>query len=195
MINYDLQTVVEIDGKVYPINKKGEYRVILGIFSIFNDEELSETQKTIPALDLFYGYEIIEKSPLVVKSYRSKNVSSSIDEMMKFINMGEKPEEDNEPSFMDWEQDFNLYAPAVSKVLGYDIRDPNKYTHWWTFLGGYMEIDNKSTFAYVLQLRKKLYYGKKLDDSEKEFYNKNRKLVDLKKRLSKADEEWLLGGD
>ncbi len=181
MINYDLQTVVEIDGKVYPINKKGDYRVILDILSALNDEELSERQKAEVALNLFYDFNVPDDR------------QTAIDEMMKFINMGEKPEENNDPSVMDWEQDFNLYVPPLNKALGIEIRAVP--LHWWAFLGGYMEIDGKSTFANVIQIRQKLQKGKKLDEAEKEFYRENRKLVDLKNRLSKADEEWLLGGD
>lgn len=183
MINYDLQTVIEIDGKVYPINKKGDYRVILDILSALNDDELSERQKAEVALNLFYDFNVPDDK------------QTAIDEMMKFINIGEKPEENDEPSVMDWEQDFNLFIAPLNKAIGYETRTPGRYTHWWAFLGGYMEIDGKSTFANVIQIRQKLQKGKKLDEAEKEFYRENRKLVDLKKRLSKEDEAWLLGGD
>ena len=181
MINYDLQTDIEIDEKVYPINQKGDYRVILDILSALNDEELTERQKAEVALNLFYAFNVPD------------NKQTAIDEMMKFINIGEKPEEDDDPPVMDWEQDFNLYVPPLNKALGIEIRAVP--LHWWAFLGGYMEIDGKSTFANVIQIRRKLQKGKKLDEAEKEFYRENRKLVDIKKRLSKEDEEWLLGGD
>lgn len=181
MINYDLQTDIEIDGKLYPINKKGDYRVILDILSALNDNELTERQKAEVALNLFYNFNVPD------------DTQTAIDEMMKFINMGEKPEEDDGLPVMDWEQDFNLYVPPLNKALGFEIRAVP--LHWWAFLGGYMEIDGKSTFANVIQIRQKLQKGKKLDAAEKEFYQQNRRLVDIKKKLSKEDEDWLLGGD
>ena len=71
---------------------------------------------------------------------------------------------------MDWEHDFQNIAPPVSRVLGYDVRTPNKYTHWWTFLGGYMEI-GETTFSNVVSIRSKMAKGKKLEQYEKEFCN------------------------
>lgn len=181
MINYDLQTDVEINGKKYPINKNGDYRLILDIITVMNDEELSDRQKAEVSLNLFYNFHVPDDIP------------SAIDEMLKFINMGEKADENNEQPVMDWEQDFNLYIPPLNKALGIEVRAVP--LHWWSFLSGYMEIDGNSNFSNIIQIRKKLQKGKKLDESEKEFYRENRKIVDLKKKLSKTDKEWLMGGD
>lgn len=183
MIQYDLQTTVEIDGKSYEINKKGDYRIILDILSAIGDEDLSERQKSEVALNIFYNFAVPDDK------------QTAMEEMLKFINLGENIEEDDNPPIMDWEKDFNLYAPPLRKVLGYEFRSPNEYTHWWTFVGGYLEIDGKSTFATVISIRGKLQKGKKLDEVEKEFYRKNRRLVDLKKRISRDDQNWLLGGE
>ena len=54
MIQYKLPIDVEIDGKVYKFRNKAEYRQILDIIQILNDEELPENEKYFNALLYFY---------------------------------------------------------------------------------------------------------------------------------------------
>ena len=89
---------------------------------------------------------------------------------------------------MDWNQDAPILIPTVNKVAGKDIR-AEKYMHWWTFLGLFMEI-GESTFATVVGLRDKKKRGKKLEKWEQEFYKNNKSLVDLKvKQIERSEEE------
>lgn len=187
MINYDLPQEIEIDGTSYPINKKGDYRLILDIISVLNDNELSEKYRAVVALNLFYDFNV------------PYDGQTALEKMFEFINLGEKKDENNEPEknsmpVMDWEQDFNLYIPPINKVLGYEVR-ATPFMHWWTFVGCYMEIDENSTFSRVVDIRQKLKHGKKLDADERAFYQKNRKLVDIKQKLTEEDKDWLYGGD
>ena len=61
--------------------------------------------------------------------------------------------------------------------------------HWWTFFGLYMEI-GESTFSTVVSIRDKKRRGKKLEKWEREFYSKNKALIDLKvRKAERSDEE------
>ncbi len=60
--------------------------------------------------------------------------------------------------------------------------------HWWTFIGYYMGI-GESVFSEVINIRSKNQKHKKLEKNEKEFYSKNKDLVDLKVRYSKEEIE------
>ena len=58
MINYSLPTEIIIDGVIYPINKNGDYRMILDVVSALNDETLSEQDKVRTSLCIFYDFNI-----------------------------------------------------------------------------------------------------------------------------------------
>ena len=90
---------------------------------------------------------------------------------------------------MDWEQDEQIIFSAVNKVAGYETR-AIEYLHWWTFLGFFNEI-GEGLFSTVVSIRKKRNRGKKLDKTEDEFYKRNRDMINLKKRLSKKEQEEL----
>lgn len=52
MINYELPTKVNIDGTEYPINKNGDYRMVLDVISVLNDNELTKQEKAYCALSI-----------------------------------------------------------------------------------------------------------------------------------------------
>lgn len=178
MINYDLPTEIIIDDITYPINRKGDYRMILDVISALNDEELSEQEKAYCALNIFYDFHI------------PPNVQRAVNEMMLFINCGEDHDkEDKKQPIMSWEQDFPLLVAPMNKVLGREMR-LEKYLHWWTFIGAYMEI-GECSFSNIINIRTKKRKGIKLEKWEQEFYNENRKKIDLKVKFDKEEEAFL----
>ena len=80
-----------------------------------------------------------------------------------------------------------MVAP-INHILGFECRSA-EYLHWHTFLSAYMEIPPESVFARVLRIREKLRTGKKLEKYERTWYSKNRDLVHLRPKFSKAEEE------
>ena len=88
---------------------------------------------------------------------------------------------------MDWEQDYGLLVPPINRVLGREIRSV-EYLHWWTFLGAYQEIGD-CAFAQVVRVRDRLARGKKLDKADREWYQRNRRLVVFKSRYTDEDEK------
>ena len=178
---WDLPIAVEINGKSHPIRNKCDYRVVLDVICALNDNELTEEEKVKCALFIFYeDISTIE------------NFDTAIKEMFRIINGGEEQEENQEqkPSLMDWEHDFSQLAPPISRVLGYDVRTPQKYTHWYSFLGGYMEI-GECTFSTIVSIRSKRAKGKKLDKWEEEYIREHRKMVELPRKLTAEEEEFL----
>ena len=89
---------------------------------------------------------------------------------------------------IDWQQDFDLMVAPINHILGFECRAA-EYLHWRTFLSAYLEIPPESVFARVLRIREKLRTGKKLEKYERTWYNKNRDLVHLRPKFSKAEEE------
>ena len=73
--------------------------------------------------------------------------------------------------------------------MGQEVR-ALEYLHWWTFLNAYYEIGD-CFFAQIVSLRDKLSKGKQLDKTDREFYRKNRTLVDIKQVVSHEEQETL----
>lgn len=178
---WDLPIAVEINGKSHTIRNKCDYRVVLDVICALNDNELTDEEKVKCALFIFYD----DISDI-------DDFYTAIKEMFRIINGGEEQEESQEqkPQLMDWEHDFQQIAPPISRVLGYDVRTPERFTHWYSFLGGYQEI-GECLFSTLVSIRSKRAKGKKLEKWEQEFYQEHRKMVELPRKLTAEEEEFL----
>ncbi len=177
MINYDLPITVTIDNTEYPINRKGDYRMVLDVISVLNDDSLNKKEKAYTAMCIFYDFNI------------PQNAQKAMDEIINFINCGDsEDEEQKEPPIMDWEQDFSLLISPINRTLGQEIR-AMRYLHWWTFISAYMEIGD-CMFKTVVDIRRKKRKNKKLDTGEREFYAKNKRKVDLKVKFDDEEKEF-----
>ena len=190
-MSWDLPISVEIDGTEYAIRNKCDYRVVLDAIKALNDEDLDMQYRIQCALFIFYGNDELDTKEKVLKAFKTKeNTQRAIDEMTKIISLGEEKEQDDKPQIMDWEHDFSHIAPPINRVLGYSVRDENNYTHFWDFIGAYQEI-GECSWANIVSVRSKRMKGKPLDKWEREFYNENRKLIDLPHKLTDEEQEWL----
>lgn len=154
--------------------------MVLDVISALNDEELSEQERMQCALYIFYE-----------DLTGCMDGETAVKEMLAIINNGDvEQEQTSKPRLMDWEHDFKMLAPPVSHILGYDVRDSEKYTHWYSFIGAYMNI-GECTFSNIISIRSKRAKNKKLEKWEEEFYRDNRKMVDLPQKIT-AEEQALL---
>lgn len=157
---------VENNGKEIRITNNCDYRVVLDCIEISSDRELTDSERTLVTLGVFYDNvdDITDQK-------------QAIEDMIKIVDCGEEKKQTSlEPTpqleIVDFNKDFNLYVSAINKILGYDIREP-RFTHWWTFMSAYREI-GEGYFSEVVKIRKKRYVDHKpLDKSEQEFYSKN----------------------
>lgn len=183
---WDFPISVTIDGEEFEIESNCDYRVVLDCLQCYEDNNLDIETQHKSAVIIFY------KEPKKIK-----NLTEAIKQMIRVIDCeyeetSESAQEQQEPSYriMSWKQDFKFIAPAVSRILGYDIRTPNKYTHWWTFLGAYMEI-GECTWSTFISIRQKIMSGKKLEDWERKVYNEHKKVIDLPQNLTDEEKDWL----
>lgn len=178
---WSLPTAVTIDGEEYNIRNRCDYRVVLDVIEALSDAELEMEDRLRCALFIFY--EDISKCT---------DISVAIKEMFKIINNGQEDEQKQEekPRLMDWKHDFSSIAPPISRVLGYEVRMPDRFTHWYTWLGAYMEI-GECFFSTVVSIREKRQKGKALEKWEQDFYRQNKKIVDLPQNLTEEEKEWL----
>lgn len=185
-MTWDLPVSVDINGEKHLIHDRCDYRVVLNTICALNASELTDEEKIRAALLNFYEHP--DKITDVVEAVKA---------MYAIIGGGDDGENaasnSNKPRLMDWEHDFKYIAPPISRVLGYDIRDPDRYTHWMTFLGGYSEI-GECTFATVVSIRHKRATGKKLEKWENEFIREHRDMIELPQKLT-AEEQAVLDSE
>ena len=179
-MSYDLPKSLEVCGEEYAI--RSDFREILDIIEILNDEELKGSERAFVTLLFFYP----EFENIPVDAYQE-----ALEQCFWFINGGknESQKDKNLPRLMDWKQDFQYIIAPVNRVIGHEIR-ADAHLHWWTFLSAYMEI-GECTFAQIVHIREARCRGRKLDASDQEWYRRNREIVDLKTKYTGAEEELL----
>lgn len=186
MSGYRLTKSVCIGGKLYDI--RSDYSVILDIIEASEDQTLDGWEKVYIILNAFYPK--IDEIP-------HEHYQEAVDRCMEYISAGFPKGHGNYPSVVSFSKDFPVIVGAVNRILGYDIRsipyDAETNTggvSWETFMSAYLEIGD-CLFAQVVNIRNKLAQGKKLEKHEKEWYNQNRELVDIKKKYTAAEDEFL----
>ena len=187
-MNYELPNSVLVGG--VPVAVRSDFRVILDIMEALNDPDLDDADRSAAVIQMFYP------------NWRKlRNYQEALEKMFWFIDGGQAREKKKSPRLVDWEQDFDRIIAPVNRVLGMEARavpyDPKKNTgglHWWTFLAAYMEIGNDCLFSQIVSIRDKMKRGKKLDKNEREWYRRNRDLVEIKTHYSDAElaleKEW-----
>ena len=186
-MTYELPEALTVGGRDYPI--RSGYRAVLDICAALSDPELSGQEKAAAALCILYpDFEDIPP----------EHHEEALKQCFWFIDCGvEHDTRKKSPRLVDWEQDFPVIAAPVNRVLGMEIRrktGPDDYgIHWWTFISAYQEIGD-CAFAQVVRLRDRKARGKALDKQDREWYRRNRDLVDFKTTYTGAEQnlmkEW-----
>ena len=179
---YTLPTSVEVNGASFGIRNKGDFRMVLDCFKALNDDTLSQQEKTICSLLIFY-----EDFNSISDVYGCNCLNELVNEMMLFFNGGESNTGRAEShKLIDWDKDANLICSAVNKVAGKEIRS-EEYIHWWTFLSYYMAI-GECSLSFIVSIRDKVAKGKKLEKHEKQFRQENPQYFNIDMRTSEQKE-------
>lgn len=181
---WGLPSSIEIAGESYEI--RTDFRVILDIFEMLEDPNFDGTDRAQGILDMFY---------VAGDTIPQKHRQEAVDRFTWFQNGGEILDKKNMPKLVDWAQDYSMIIGAVNKSfqsdlrsVSYDEKANSGGVHWWTFLAAYNNIGD-CTFSHVVQLRDKKARGKALTKEEREWYRRNREIVDIKRKYSDAENE------
>lgn len=187
--NWELPTYVIAGGKKWHITNDCDFKVVLDVIECLNNEDLTHQYRIVYSLLIFYDE--LTRDNL----YNCTCLEDLCKGMVKIINYGEEDESQQpQQRIMDWSHDYLVVTPAISRVLGYDVRTPSKYTHWYTFIGGYMEI-GECTFSTIVSIRTKRQKNQKLEKGELDYYREHRKQIELPQKISREeqlllDEPW-----
>lgn len=161
----------DIGGKTYKIN--ADFRDVLEIISILNDEDRPNFLRWQIAISLFYDEEIPKRFQNEAMKYLSEFISYGSDD--------KKPA----PKMIDWDQDAQMILSDVNKVAGTEVRG-TKFMHWWTFLSFFYSVGD-GQLATVVSIRKKKRSGKKLEKWEETYYRENKDRIDFQRKKTAAD--------
>lgn len=169
-----LPEALTINGRLCAIN--ADFRNILRIFEAFGDSSLTKEEKAFICIKRLYKQDI----PL-------NCLDEAIRKAFWFCDGGDIPKTKPEKvRTLDWTHDGGILFPAVSRAAGVvDVR-ALPFLHWWTFLGLFGEIGD-GLFSTVVHIRQKKAKGRKLEKWEREFYSKNKALVDIRTPEEQAE--------
>ena len=179
---WEFPTSLNIGDVDYEI--RTDYRAVLDLLTALADPELTDEDEQMTAY--MQSQVILQIMFPDCDNIPVEHIQEALEKVSEFIDMGISDDR-KKPKTMDWEQDAPILIPAINKVLNCEIR-AQKYMHWWTFLGAYMEI-GESLFSNVIHIRQKKAKGKKLEKWELDFYKENQSLIDFKQKSHRSEEE------
>lgn len=186
MDNHRLKKSVEIGGKQYEI--RSDFGVILDTKKVAEDTSFGESDRVYMILNAFY----VDFDSLPPDCYQE-----AMNKWSEYVQCGIPVYKGSTPNLVDWDRDWPLIVGAINRILGYDIRsipyDAETNTggvSWETVMSAYVEIGD-CLWAQIVSMRDKLARGKKLEKHEREWYNQNRELVDIKTKYTQAEDEFL----
>lgn len=161
---YEIPTTITVNDQEFPIRCRGDYRMVLDCFSCLNDTELTEQERVIACLIIFYeDFNELED----FQDFDRDTIQQLVDKMYAFFDCNENTMHRTPFKLLDWDKDSQMIASAVNKVANMEVREV-EYLHWWTFLGYFSEV-GESVLSTVVGIRNKIKRGKKLEKYEKEF--------------------------
>lgn len=177
-----MPTTIKLRDEEFKIRQDGDYRMVLDCFNALNDVELSEQERLISCLIIFYN-DINSLADLT----KFSDVTDAVQQMFDFFNCGQKQiGMQSNYKLIDWNDDANIICSAINNVARTEIR-ALPYLHWWTFMGYYLAVGD-SVLSTIVSIRHKIVKGKKLEKYEQEFRRENPQYFTWDSRTTEAKE-------
>ena len=184
---YTLPTTVKIRDNDFKIRNKGDFRMVLDCFNALQDDNLSQQERVISSLIIFYD-DVHSYEDLCVLFKDDEDLKLAIEKMYEFFNCNQKEVGAKQNyKLIDWDNDSQIICSAINNVANIEIRSL-EYLHWWTFMGYYISI-GESVLSTVVGIRHKIATGKKLEKYEKDFRKDNPNYFNFDYRTSEQREE------
>lgn len=184
---YRLPTTITIRDNEFKIREDGDFRMVLDCFEALQDEELSDEERVISSLVIFYG-DIQCLDDLSTLFPDQETITEAVTKMYDFFNCGQKSVgAEQQYKLIDWSQDEQIICAGINKVANTEVR-ALPYLHWWTFMGYYISI-GESVLSNVVSIRHKIATGKKLEKYEKDFKKDNPNYFSFDYRTAEQKEE------
>ena len=159
--------------------------MVLDCFRLLQDTELEENERILACLVVFY-----DELDGIESVYQLDDIEEAVKQMFSFFNCGQESiGAKAEGKVIDWDKDAMMIISAINHVAGKEIR-AEKYLHWWTFMAYYMAI-GECALSTVVNIRRKIIKGKKLEKFEQDYVNENPELFKRTENYTKEEQDYL----
>ena len=180
---------VEIDRTEYKI--RTDFRVSILFEMMMQDEELSNEEKLLKALELYY--------PII-----PDNVEEAIEKIKWFYRCGKDIVKSNTNNkgesvkIYDYEYDDDYIYSAFLSQYGVDLQDI-KYLHWWKFKAMFKSLNEDNKIVKIMQYRS-IDLSEIKDKEQNAYYRKMKKLYNIPRSTGEVEkiraiEEALMKGE
>ena len=180
---------VEIDRTEYKI--RTDFRVSILFEMMMQDEELSNEEKLLKALELYY--------PII-----PDNVEEAIDKIKWFYRCGKDIVKSNNEShgesvkIYDYEYDDDYIYSAFLSQYNIDLQDI-KHLHWWKFKAMFKSLNEDNKIVKIMQYRS-IDLSEIKDKEQNAYYRKMKKLYNIPRSTGEVEkiraiEEALMKGE
>lgn len=179
---------VEIDRTEYKI--RTDFRVSILFEMMMQDEELSNEEKLLKALELYY--------PII-----PDNVEEAIEKIKWFYRCGKDIVKSNNNKgesvkIYDYEYDDDYIYSAFLSQYNIDLQDI-RHLHWWKFKAMFKSLNEDNKIVKIMQYRS-INLSEIKDKEQNAYYRKMKKLYEIPRSATeieknKALEKALMNGE
>ena len=176
MLTLTLPKSIKLGEKEYPI--RSDYRVGIRLMQMFEDPELTDSEK------LFIAMRVIFKDAIISGIY----LQEALEKTVWFLNGGDLNQTSSAGSqrrLYSWNQDLRFIIAAVDKTVGFSVRG-KAFFHWWDFLSAFSEV-GESSFSTIVSQRLLKQKGKQTE-SDIEWWADNADIAELKVQRSREEQ-------
>lgn len=177
MLTLTLPKSIKLGEKEYPI--RSDYRVGIRLMQMFEDPELTDSEK------LFIAMRVIFKDAVISGIY----LQEALEKTVWFLNGGDLNQTSSAGSqrrLYSWNQDLRFIIAAVDKTVGFSVRG-KAFFHWWDFLSAFSEV-GESSFSTIVSQRLLKQKGKQTE-SDIEWWADNVDIAELRVQRSREEQD------
>ena len=177
MLTLILPNSIKLREKEYSI--RSDYRVGIRLMQMFEDPELTDSEK------LFIAMRVIFKDAVISGIY----LQEALEKTVWFLNGGDLNQTSSAGSqrrLYSWNQDLRFIIAAVDKTVGFSVRG-KAFFHWWDFLSAFSEV-GESSFSTIVSQRLLKQKGKQTE-SDIEWWADNADIAELRVQRSREEQD------
>lgn len=187
---------VTIGGAEVPINS--DFRASIRFEMLMEDPSVSEEDKTIEALGIYYGTDGMQEDFMPPMP-----IDEAIEKMLWFYRAG-KEESASEGTrkgaqIYSYAFDDEYIFAAFLEQYGIDLQDI-PYLHWWKFKALFLGLKSDARIVEIMGYRS-IEINSKMSNDQKQFYRKMKKQFAIplpkseREKLNAIEQALLNGGD
>lgn len=187
---------VNINGVEYDIENNFRTSILFSL--LMSDEEISNKNKIIQSLELYYPILSINNKKLEQEQkHLLKNYEEAFEKIIWFYRCGEEiknsvknsSKSNNDLKLYNFEQDSNYIFSSFYTQYNLDLQDI-EYLHWWKFMSLFNSLKDDTKLGEIMKYRA-IDLSNITDKEQRKFYKEMKKLYSLEVELNEEEQQEL----